>query len=154
MSLPQLTSEDVTTHESTRKARLKWVIVVDESLPAGRVTNAAACMAAAVGKALPDLLGRDGEDASGVAHPGLPWAGCTVLAADAATLRQIRTKAAAKDQMLIVDMPEQAQTSRVYDEYLGLIAEAESDTLDYLAVSLVGPRNTVDRLVGRLALLR
>ncbi|KIF71707.1 hypothetical protein HY68_29180 [Streptomyces sp. AcH 505] len=154
MSLPQLTSEDVTTHESTRKARLKWVIVVDENLPAGRVTNAAACMAAAVGKALPDLLGRDGEDASGVAHPGLPWAGCTVLAADAATLRQIRTKAATKDQLLIVDMPEQAQTSRVYDEYLGLIAEAESDTLDYLAVSLVGPRNTVDRLVGRLALLR
>lgn len=51
-------------------------------------------------------------------------------------------------------MPEQAQTSRVYDEYLGLIAEAESDTLDYLAISLVGPRNTVDRLVGRLALLR
>ncbi|KIF79775.1 hypothetical protein QR77_40125, partial [Streptomyces sp. 150FB] len=115
---------------------------------------AAVCMAAAVGKALPDLLGPDGEDASGVAHPGLPWAGCTVLAADADTLRRIRDKAAAKDQMFIVDMPGQAQTSRVYDEYLGLVAGTRSDELEYLAVSVVGPRSAVDRLVGGLPLLR
>ncbi|MEU3186216.1 DUF2000 domain-containing protein [Streptomyces sp. NPDC006923] len=154
MSLPQLTDADVTTHEPTRRARLKWVIVVDENLPAGRVTNAAACMAAAVGKALPELLGPDGKDASGVAHPGLPWAGCSVLAADAATLREIRTKATTKDDVLIVDMPEAAQTSRVYDEYLGELAATANDELGYCAISLVGPRNRIDRLVGRLGLLR
>lgn len=154
MSLPELTQEDLTTHEPTRKARLKWAVVVEGSLPAGRAANAAACMAAAVGKALPDLLGPDGEDASGAVHPGLPWAGCTVLAADADTLRRIRDKAATKDQMFIVDMPGQAQTSRVYDEYLGLVAGTRSDELEYLAVSVVGPRNAVDRLVGGLSLLR
>jgi hypothetical protein len=111
-------------------------------------------MAAAVGKALPDLLGPDGEDASGVPHPGLPWAGCTVLAAGGDVLREIRGKAATKEQMFIVDMPEQAQTSRVYDEYLGLVAGTKNDDLEYLAVSLVGPRNAVDRLVGGLSLLR
>lgn len=154
MPLPQLTSEDVTTHQSTRRARLKWVIVVDESLPPGRAANAAACTAAAVGKALPDLLGPGGADASGTAHAGLPWAGCSVLAADAATLRELRAKAAAKDDLLIVDMPEPAQTSRVYDAYLGVLAETGPDTLGYCAVSLVGPRNQVDKLVGKLALLR
>jgi hypothetical protein len=155
MFLPQLTDEDVRTHQPTRKARLKWVIVVDESLPAGRVTNAAACMAAAVGKALPELLGPGGADASGVAHPGLPWAGCTVLAANADSLRELRMKAATEsEEMLIVDMPEPAQTSRVYDEYLGVLAETEHTELGYCAISLVGPRNAVDRLVGRLSLLR
>ncbi|MFE4827766.1 DUF2000 domain-containing protein [Streptomyces sp. NPDC056672] len=153
MSLPRLTGEDVTTHRSTRQARLKWVIVVDESLPAGRAANAAACMAAAVGKALPELLGPDGEDASGVVHPGLPWAGCSVLAADAPTLRSIRAKAAGKDEVLIVDMPEQAQSSRVYDEYLAAVAATGQDELAYCGISLVGPRNGIDRLAGRLGLL-
>ncbi|MYV57184.1 DUF2000 domain-containing protein [Streptomyces sp. SID3212] len=154
MSLPQLTGDDVTTDRPTRQARLKWVVVVDESLPAGRAANAAACMAAAVGKALPDLLGPGGEDASGVAHAGLPWAGCTVLATDADALRALRAKAATKEDILIVDMPEPAQTARVYDDYLGVLAATGPDTLGYCAVSLVGPRNRVDKLVGGLALLR
>ncbi|MGW6239691.1 DUF2000 domain-containing protein [Streptomyces sp. NPDC055094] len=153
-SVLRLADEDITTDRSTRQARLKWVIVVDESLPAGRITNAAACMAAAVGKALPGLLGPDGADASGVTHPGLPWAGCTVLAADGGTLRALRAKAATKDEVLIVDMPEPAQTSRVYDEYLGVLAGTGQDDLGYCAVSLVGPRNRIDRLVGGLSLLR
>src|SRR5215218_5869193 len=107
MSLPELTSEDITLHESTRKARLKWVIVVDAALPPGRAANAAACTAAAVGSALPALLGPDVQDASGVQHAGLPWGGCSVLAAAPERLREIRDKAAAQDAMLIVDMPEQ-----------------------------------------------
>jgi hypothetical protein len=153
MSLPELTSDDITPEEPTRKAPLKWVIVVDAALPPGRAANAAACTAAAVGKALPGLLGPDLEDASGVGHTGLPWAGCSVLGADRGTLRTLRDKAAAKDQMLIVDMPEHAGTSRVYTEFAGMMRDTKSDELDYLAVALVGPRNAVDRLVGRLRLL-
>lgn len=155
MSTPQLSSEDIRTDLSTRKAKLKWVIVVDETLAAGRLVNAAACMAAAVGKALPDLVGRDGEDASGVPHPGLPWAGCSVLAADAGTLHTLRAEAMAKgDELLIIDMPELAQTSRVYDEYLDQLASIKTEDLTYCAMSLVGPRNKIDRLVRKLRLLR
>jgi len=51
-------------------------------------------------------------------------------------------------------MPEKAQISRVCNEYLGLIGATESDDMHYLAVSLAGPRNAVDRLIGRLSLLR
>ncbi|MFC1407028.1 MULTISPECIES: DUF2000 domain-containing protein [Streptacidiphilus] len=155
MSTPQLSSEDIRTDLSTRKAKLKWVIVVDQSLAAGRLVNAAACMAAAVGKALPDLVGRDGDDASGVPHPGLPWAGCSILAADADTLGTLRTEAVAKgDEVLIVDMPDLAQTSRVYDEYLDQLAGSKTEDLTYCAISLVGPRNKIDKLVRRLPLLR
>ncbi|WP_406733969.1 DUF2000 family protein [Streptomyces sp. NBC_01794] len=59
-----------------------------------RGENAAACLAAAVGEALPDLLGGHGHDGSGIVHPGLPRSGCLVLAADAATLHALREKTA------------------------------------------------------------
>ncbi|SFE40620.1 Protein of unknown function [Actinacidiphila alni] len=145
---------DVRTDLSTRQAKLKWVIVVDEALPAGRLVNAAACMAASVGRELPELVGPGGADASGADHPGLPWAGCSVLAADADTLRELRGKAAAKEGVLVVDMPEAAQTARIYDQYLELLAGTKGEDVVYTAISLVGPRNAVDRLVGRLPLLR
>jgi hypothetical protein len=154
VSAPQLSSEDVRTDLSTRQAKLKWVIVVDESLAAGRAVNAAACMAAAVGKAVPELVGRDGEDASGTPHPGLPWAGCSILAADAAAIHELRTQATSKDGLFVVDMPEPAQSSRVYDEYLDRLAGTKHEYLTYYAVSVVGPRNQVDKLVGKLPLLR
>ncbi|MFI6457332.1 DUF2000 domain-containing protein [Streptosporangium amethystogenes] len=154
MSTLQLSSEDIRTDQPTRQAKLKWVVVVDQNLPAGRLVNAAACMAAAVGKILPDLVGRDGEDASGVHHPGLPWAGCSILAADADTLHALRAKAATKDDLIIVGMPEPAQTSRVYDEYLDRLADTRNEDLAYSAISLVGPRNKIDKLVGKLGLLR
>ncbi|MGW1020714.1 DUF2000 domain-containing protein [Streptomyces niveus] len=142
------------TGVSTREAPLKWVVVIDADLPAGRAVNAAACMAAAVGKALPGLLGDDGRDASGHLHPGLPWAGCSVLAADTATLHALREKAAAKEDVFVADMPEPAQTSRIYDEYLGLLAGTKHEDLTYHAVALVGPRNRISKLVGKLPLLR
>lgn len=146
---------DITrTDLSTRQAPLKWVVVIDADLPAGRAVNAAACMAAAVGRALPHLLGGDGQDASGHVHPGLPWAGCSVLAADTATLHALREKATAKEDVYVVDMPEPAQTSRIYDEYLDLLAGTKHEDLTYHAVALVGPRNKVSKLVGRLPLLR
>lgn len=137
----------------TRAARLKWVIVVDGDLPAGRAANAAICTAAATSQAVAGLLGDDAVDADGHTHPGLPWAGCTVLAADAATLRTIRTKAAARADFFLADMPAAAQHTRVYTEYLASVADTKADDLDYYAVSIVGPRNPVDKIVGKLPLL-
>ncbi|MGI5400804.1 DUF2000 domain-containing protein [Streptomyces sp. CA-135486] len=149
----RLPTAEVRTDLPTRRATLKWVIVIDENLPAGRAANAAACLAAAVGKALPDLLGGHGHDGSGTVHPGLPWAGCSVLAADAATVHALREKARAKDGFFVADMPEHAQISRVYDEYLDYLAGTKSEDLTYHAISLVGPRNQVSKLVGKLSLL-
>jgi hypothetical protein len=153
LSIPTLPAEDIRTDLSTRQVRLKWVIVVDRDLPAGRAVNAATCVAAAVGKALPELLGRHYEDASGIAHAGLPWGGCAILAADASTLHTLRTKAATKDGVFIADMPAHAQTARVYDEYLEVTAGTKHEDLTYLAVALAGPRNKIDKLVGDLPLL-
>jgi hypothetical protein len=103
--------------------------------------------------AVPGLLGPDAVDADGVVHPGLPWAGCTILSAGQGQLRTLRAKAQASDGMFVADMPSAAQHTRVYDEYLQEVAGGETDGFDYYAVSIVGPKNRVDRLVGRLPLM-
>ena len=99
------------------------------------------------------LLGDAGVDADGQIHPGLPWAGCTVLGADAETLRTIRAKAGARVDMFVADMPAAAQHTRVYSEYLDTVSQSAAAEIDYYAVSIVGPRNSVDKIVGKLPLL-
>jgi len=145
--------DEIDTAASTRSARLKWVIVVDASLPAGRAVNAAVCAAAATSAGVTGLLGPEAVDADGSVHVGLPWAGCSILVADCTALAAIRAKADAHAEVFVADVPVAAQETRVYDEFLASVAEAGADAVEYLAVSLVGPRNRVDKIVGRLPLM-
>jgi len=145
--------EEITTDRPTRSARLKWVVVVDGTLPPGRMVNAVACIAAATGAGVAGLLAAGGPDASGQHHPGLPWAGCTVLAASPEHLAELRTAAAGFEGTFVVDMPAAAQTHRVYDDYLRELAGTAPEDVGACAVGVVGPRNRVDRLVKRLPLL-
>lgn len=145
--------EEVRPDLPTRQARLKWVIVVDESLEIGRMVNAAVCVAASVGFSVPGVLGAAGHDASSMLHAGLPWAGCTILKAEAATIRDLQAKVSLQEGFFICDMPLPAQQSRVYEEYLQELAEIPAADLPLLALSIVGPRNRVDKLVKRLELL-
>ena len=145
--------EQVDQSVSTRDVPSKWVIVVDETLPAGRAVNAAACVASAIADRTAGLLGDDAVDADGVVHPGLPWIGCTVLGAAPARLTEIRAQAATQPDLLVVDMPTQAQHTRVYDDYLLGVGRTRAVDLSYYAVALFGPRKTVDRAVKGLRLL-
>jgi hypothetical protein len=137
----------------TRRIRLKWVVVVDAALPPGRAANAAICAAAPTVTAVPGLLGPAAADAAGGLHPGLPWLGCSVLVADAAALRTIRAKAASRTDTFVADVPAAAQSTRVYSDFMAAVGETGTDDLDYCAVSIVGPRNRVDKIVGRLPLM-
>ena len=147
-------ADEVITGEPTRAARLKWVIVANRSISPGLMVNAVACIAAATGAAVSGLIGPDGHDSSGQPHPGLPWAGCSVLTAPAADLAAIRAKAAASAGLLVVDMPRSAQTNRVYDEYLSELAETKPEDLAVSAVSIIGPRNRVSKLVHGVSLMQ
>jgi hypothetical protein len=117
--------DEMSTGERTGAAKLKWVVIVDQSLSPGQAANAAVCVSAATAPAVPGLLGSGGPDAADVWHPGLPWAGCSAA----------------------------AQATRVYDDYLRALAKTHPDDLAVLAVSLIGPRNRVAKLVRHLELL-
>jgi uncharacterized protein DUF2000 len=138
---------------STRAARLKWVVVVDRDLPPGRAANAAICVAAATQSAVSGLLGDDVPDAEGTVHPGLPWAGCSVLAADTGALRALRAKAASYADTFVADMPALAQETLVYADYGTALGKTAPEDVTYCAVSIVGPRNRVSKIVGKLPLL-
>ena len=145
--------EEIITSEPTRSAKYKWVIVADTGIPAGRMVNAVACVAAATGALVEGLIAGGGPDASGHDHPGLPWAGCAILGGTAEEIAAIRARAAASDGVLIVDMPAAAQAHRVYDDYLAELAGTSPGDLGVTAFSLVGPRNRVDKIVKRLDLM-
>ncbi len=140
------TPDEMSTGERTGAAKLKWVVIVDRSLSPGQAVNAAVCVSAATAPAVSGLLG---PDAAEQWHPGLPWAGCSILAASAAELAAIRQQAIDR-KLLVADMPAAAQATRVYDDYLRALAKTHPDDLALLAVSLIGPRNQVAKLVRRL----
>jgi Protein of unknown function (DUF2000) len=140
------------TDLSTKELAVKWVIVIDRDLPRGLQANAAACLAASTGVSVPAIVGSGGVDASGTPHAGLPWTGCTVLGAPAAIVARIRNEAAAEPDLVVADMAAVAQRTNVYDDYLAELARTEEPA--YYAVSLFGPRAVVERLTGRLPLLR
>ncbi|MCE0768716.1 DUF2000 domain-containing protein [Pseudonocardia kujensis] len=145
--------EEIATGEPTRSARLKWVVAVNDALGAGLATNAAICVASATACEVAGLVGPDGKDAGGAIHPGLPWAGCSVLRGSAEDLRRLRERAGGSDDVFVADMPAAAQRTRVYDEYLETLAATASEEVEYNAVSVVGPRNRVAKLVKGLPLL-
>ncbi len=151
--VPAYSPDEIITSESTRASRLKWVIVVDSDVPPGLLANAVACVASSTGYAVAGLLGPEYPDASGYLHPGLPWAGCTILGASAERLANTRAKAVATEGVWVADMPLHAQLTRVYDDYGSALAGTAPDDLHALALSIVGPRETVDRIVKKLRLL-
>ena len=149
--IPSYAADEMRTNESTRSTRLKWVVVVDKRAALGSAMNAVACVAASTGAVVDGLIGHGGPDADDSEHRGLPWAGCSVLAAGPEQLINIRAKAIGVEGMLVVDMPASAQTNRVYDDYLAELSTTQAPELT--AISLVGPRAEVDAIVKRLSLV-
>jgi Protein of unknown function (DUF2000) len=145
--------DEVVTSEPTRSSKYKWVVVVDTSVPPGRMANAIACVAAATGSLVEGLIAHGGPDASGQEHAGLPWAGCSVLGGTPEEIAAARSRAGASEDMLLIDMPTAAQAHRVYDDYLAELAATSPDELAVCAFSLFGPRNRVDKITKKLTLL-
>ena len=69
-------------------------------------------------------------------------------------MHRVRTKAAGRPSLLVVDMPRLAQQATAYTEYQAGLAATAHEELTYYAVGLVGPRNQIDKVVGGLQLLR
>jgi hypothetical protein len=145
--------EEIVTNEPTRSAKYKWAIIVDTGIPAGQMANAIACVAASTGALVDGLIAHGGPDASGLAHPGLPWAGCTILGGTSEQVTAARARAAASEDLLVIDMPAAAQEHRVYDHYLAELASTDPGDLEVCAFSVIGARNRVDKITRKLVLL-
>lgn len=118
----------------------------------GPLINAVACISASTGAFVDGLIASGGPDATGHHHPGLPWAGCTVLAATPQQLSAIGGSATASDGVLVVDMPTAAQSHRIYDDYLQEVAATPLQNTNPCEISIIGPRNRIDKMTKGLKL--
>lgn len=135
--------------DASRK-RERCVIVVDEALSPGKASNAAAVVAFTLGQRHSHLVGAPLCESDGASHPGLIPIGIPVLKAAAHQLSELRQKSLAHCD--VVDFPVQGQATTDYDAFLDAVRSVSGESLQYLAVGLVGPRNRIGKLVGGFSL--
>ncbi|WP_250515876.1 DUF2000 domain-containing protein [Caballeronia sp. INDeC2] len=134
----------------TPQKRERCVIVVDEALPPGKASNAAAVVAFTLGQRHSHLVGAPLIERDGTAHPGLIPIGIPVLKASALQLSELRQKSLAHCD--VVDFPVQGQATTDYAMFLDAVQTHAGESLQYLAVGVVGARNRVSKLVGGFSL--
>ncbi|MFD6952151.1 MULTISPECIES: DUF2000 domain-containing protein [unclassified Nocardiopsis] len=131
----------------------KIVVVLRQGLEPALAANAGAVLGLALGGRLENSLAADGKDADGGVHAGLNPHPVPTLVASGEQLR--RLKAGADEQGLtVVGFNEVARRSRDYMEYLDALATTQSRDVEYVGLALLGPRKDVNRLTGKLELMR
>lgn len=134
----------------------KCVMVIDENLPLGMVANIVAIMGMTLGKKLPEKIGNDVLDKSGVAHLGIIQFPIPILKANQTSIKKIYEKISElKDEnMIIVDFSILAQGCKTYDEYIDKMKETNTHDLDYIGIALCGQQKMINKYTGSLPLLR
>jgi len=134
----------------------KCVLVIDENLPLGLIANTAAILGVTLGKEIPEMVGEDVADRSGVEHAGIVKTPVRILKGDAEILHQLRDKTTTDTfaDLIVVDFSNAAQSCKTYEEYIAkLRGKSKSDYL-YYGLGIYGEKKKVNQLTGSLALLR
>jgi hypothetical protein len=132
----------------------KCALLIDGTLPRGLVANASAFLAISLGQRLPTLLGPDVTDADGDHYPGVWSLPIPILQATPAQLRETYRAGQAQHDLVVVGFTNAAQATLTYTDYTQTIATMRSDEVSFLGIALYGPKRLVNRLTGKLALLR
>ncbi len=131
----------------------KIVVVLREDLEPALAANAGVVLGLALGGRLENSLAADGKDAGGGVHAGLNPHPVPTLVASGEQLRQLKAGADERE-LTVVGFNEVARRSRDYVEYLDALAATEPQDVEYVGVAVLGPRRDVNRLTGKLALMR
>lgn len=134
----------------------RCAFIIDRALPPGLIANTAAALSMTLGKARPELVGRDLHDADGIGHPGITTIVMPILVSDADGLRALRRQAAEReaDGLCVVGMTDVAQRAKSYDDYCNKLSVTRQEDLRYLGLCLHGPAALVRSLTGSLPLLK
>lgn len=130
----------------------KPVIILAEDLPLGLKTNFAAVLGMSLGQLRPELVGAATPTQDGVTLAGITSVALPVLGAPAADLPALLL--AAGDLPIRLAYMRSAFEARDYADYTARIASAPLAEHAPQAILLGGPRKAVDRICGRLPLLR
>ena len=136
--------------------KTKCVMVIDENLPIGIISNTAAVMGITLGKMKPDSVGTDVFDKTGNVHLGVIEFPVPILKGDVSIIKELREKLYQPEfsELTVVDFSDVAQSCKTYDEYIGKIADVQENELQYFGIAIYGDKKQVNRLTGSMPLLR
>lgn len=138
------------------KQNIKCVMVIDENLPLGIITNTAAVMGVTLGKQFPDSVGTDVFDKTGKCHLGIIGFPIPVLKGNPILIKEIREKLYQPEfsDLTVVDFSDVAQSCKTYEEFIGKIADVQETDLNYFGIAICGNKKQVNKLTGSMPLLR
>ena len=135
---------------------MKCVMVIDENLPLGIITNTAAVMGITLGKQIPQAVGGDVYDKTGNCHLGVIEFPVPILKGNPALIKDLREKLyqAEFSELTVIDFSDVAQGCKTYDEFTGKIANVHGSDLSYFGITICGNKKQVNKLTGSMPLLR
>ena len=135
---------------------IKCVMVIDEDLPLGIMTNTAAVMGVTLGKQFPHIVGSDVFDKTGHRHIGIIEFPIQILKGNSLFIKRLREKLYRSEfsELTVVDLSDVAQSCKTYDEFIGKVAGVSEADLNYFGLAICGSKKQVNKLTGSIPLLR
>lgn len=135
---------------------LKCVMVIDENLPLGIITNTAAVMGITLGKLFPHVVGDDVYDKTGSRHLGVIEFPVPVLKGNPALIKELRNNLYQPEfrELSVVDFSDVAQSCKKYDEFIEKMSGVSESELNYFGLAICGNKKQVNKLTGSMPLLR
>ncbi|MFA7945686.1 DUF2000 domain-containing protein [Pseudomonas brenneri] len=132
----------------------KCVIVVDSSLGLGHAVNAVSVIGVSLGRSVEGLVGPAMQSSDNVNYPGVIYAPLPILRATSDYLQVLHKKALLDNDIHIMPFSALAQSCKTYQEYEARISEANSSSIELVAIGLVGPQKSISKLTGNLSLFK
>lgn len=135
---------------------IKCVMVIDENLPTGIISNTAAIMGITLGKQIPEAVGIDVTDKTGNQHMGIIEFPVPILKGNRTLIRELRDRLYQPDyeNLTVVDFSDVAQSCKTYDEFVDKLSIIPETELNYFGIAICGSKKQVNQLTGSLPLLR
>lgn len=132
----------------------RCTIIIDKDLPAGLAMNAASIIAISFGRTVENLVGPDMKSLDNVNYPGVIYSPLPILLASGEYLRTIQINAESNDDMDVMPFSALAQSCKTYEEYGEKISSVRSDSIELIAIGIIGPKKKVTKMTGNLPLYK
>ena len=131
---------------------MKAAIVLDETLPAGLLANAAACITTGIFKDVGEALGREiqGADCTFIQITKI---GIPILRKGHKNFTELLERAKANNLKTMI-FTHEAQSTNSYDEYITRVEGKKLGDLTINGIGVIGDDTAVTKFAGDLPLLR
>ncbi|ASA58178.1 DUF2000 domain-containing protein [Vibrio gazogenes] len=132
----------------------KCTIIVDQDLHPGLAINAASVIGISFGKTVNNLVGPDMQSMDNVNYPGVIYSPLPVLLSTGEHIQNLLAIAEQDEQIYTMPFSALAQSCKTYDEYGERISSVTSQHIELVAIGMIGPKKTINKLTGNLPLFK